>query len=163
MNLFHPIICFSFVVLLTACGGSGGSSSNSLLNVTELVATSPTVNCPNGGVSVKAGVDTNSNGVLDPAEVTSSNVICNGKNGNGVLSGPTNPTSNIGVDGDFYLNTTALVLSGPKANGSWPFTGVSLMGPAGATGATGETGARGATGQPGPEGATGPAGASGPA
>jgi hypothetical protein len=35
------------------------------------------------------------------------------------------------VNGDFYLDTTAWVLYGPKASGGWPGSGTSLVGPAG--------------------------------
>jgi len=35
------------------------------------------------------------------------------------------------VNGDFYLDTTAWVLYGPKASGVWPGPGTSLVGPAG--------------------------------
>jgi hypothetical protein len=103
--------------------------------LTGLIPTSPSASCPNGGINLQAGADSNANGVLDQPEVTSSNVICNGKNGNSVLNGTSGPTNAAGIDGDFYLNTVALVLHGPKVNGTWPITGISLMGPTGATGA----------------------------
>jgi hypothetical protein len=35
------------------------------------------------------------------------------------------------VNGDFYLDTSAWVLYGPKASGAWPGSGTSLVGPAG--------------------------------
>jgi len=35
------------------------------------------------------------------------------------------------MNGDFYINTTAWVLYGPKASGAWPGSGTSLVGPAG--------------------------------
>lgn len=68
-----------------------------------------------------------------------------------VLSGSGAPSSGTGVDGDFYVDTTAHTFYGPKASGTWP-SGVSIVGPTGATGATG------ATGPTGPTGATGAAG-----
>ena len=37
--------------------------------------------CPNGGVALDIGVDTNGNGVLDPDEVTRQEVVCNGRDG----------------------------------------------------------------------------------
>jgi hypothetical protein len=40
------------------------------------------------------------------------------------------------VDGDFYINTATNTLFGPKAGGAWP-SGVSLVGPTGATGPAG--------------------------
>jgi hypothetical protein len=58
----------------------------------------------------------------------------NGSNGNTVLNGAGAPSNSIGADGDFYLNTSNYVLFGPKAAGTWPTTGVSLVGPAGSGG-----------------------------
>ena len=106
-----------------------------------------------------------------------------GTAGKTILSGPVPPAASQGVDGDFYLDTAASVLYGPKGvltAGAWPTPGTSLVGPAGATGATGPqgpigltgatgpqgpiglTGATGATGATGPQGATGLTGATGP-
>jgi hypothetical protein len=87
-----------------------------------------------------------------------------GTNGTAVLNGITNPLSTTGINGDFYINTATYTLFGPKASGAWP-TGVSLVGPTGATGPqgpTGLTGATGATGPQGPIGLTGATGSTGP-
>lgn len=64
-----------------------------------------------------------------------------GANGNTILNGTGAPSDSIGVNGDFYLDTAASVLYGPKASGTW--TGVStlpLVGPKGDTGAAGADG-----------------------
>jgi hypothetical protein len=74
-----------------------------------------------------------------------------------VLAGAGAPSGALGIDGDFYINTTAWLVYGPKA-GTWP-AGVSMVGPAGAAGAAGATGTQGATG---PQGAAGPQGSTGP-
>lgn len=66
-----------------------------------------------------------------------------------MLNGSGAPSSGTGTAGDFYLDTAASRLYGPKVGSSWG-SGVSLIGPQGTTGATGATG---------PQGATGPAGA----
>jgi hypothetical protein len=55
-----------------------------------------------------------------------------GANGSAVLNGITNPTSLIGSNGDFYINTSANTLFGPKSGGLWP-SGVSLVGQRGNT------------------------------
>ena len=55
-----------------------------------------------------------------------------------MLSGTGAPAVSAGHDGDFYLDTTAGVLYGPKASGTWPATGISLTGPQGSPG-TGAT------------------------
>jgi hypothetical protein len=48
--------------------------------------------------------------------------------GNTVLYGTSNPVSTVGVDGNFYINTTTLYWFGPRASGVWP-PGISLIGP----------------------------------
>ena len=62
----------------------------------------------------------------------------------------------VGGDGDFYLDTTATTLYGPKASGAWPTPGTSLIGATGAVGATGPAGPTGNTGATGPAGPAGP-------
>jgi len=42
-----------------------------------------------------------------------------GTNGNTILNGPSNPTGLIGVDGDFYIQTTDGLIYGPKSMGVW--------------------------------------------
>ena len=61
-----------------------------------------------------------------------------GADGATVLGGTGGPASNLGRDGDFYLDTAAGVLYGPKAGGTWPANGISLTGPQGSPG-TGAT------------------------
>ncbi len=65
-----------------------------------------------------------------------------GSDGKTVLNGSGVPGGGTGVDGDFYIDTSANKIHGPKASGSWP-SGVSLVGPTGATGPAGPTGATG--------------------
>ena len=57
-----------------------------------------------------------------------------GTNGRTVLSGVVPPVPALGADGDFYIDTAASLLYGPKAAGAWP-AGVDLHGAAGAAGA----------------------------
>jgi hypothetical protein len=85
-----------------------------------------------------------------------------GANGNSILNGTINPTSAVGVDGDFYVNTTTSAIFGPKVAGNWP-AGISLVGPAGPQGLVGATGAQGPQGLQGPTGAAGATGSQGPA
>jgi hypothetical protein len=76
------------------------------------------------------------------------------------------PVSSQGAEGDFYLDTTANLLYGPKGAvivGVWPTSGTSLVGPTGPTGATGATGAAGLQGPTGSTGNTGATGAAGTA
>ena len=80
-----------------------------------------------------------------------------GANGKTVRSGSGAPAGGLGVDGDFYVNTAANTIYGPKTSGAWG-SPTSLVGP---TGATGPTGSTGATGSQGPIGNTGPQGVKG--
>lgn len=74
-----------------------------------------------------------------------------GADGTAVLSGDHDPTPDDGSEGDFWINTTVLKISGPKYDGLWP-AGVSLIGP------QGPQGEQGAQGIQGPQGSKGEAG-----
>ncbi|MDH4276016.1 MAG: hypothetical protein OEW08_13360, partial [Gammaproteobacteria bacterium] len=90
---FVNLAGLAFLVVVCGCGG-GSSSSESTAQIPTVgknsVATAvrdsaPPSACLNGGISVDAGIDTNANGVLDTAEVTSTQYVCNGVDGvNGV-------------------------------------------------------------------------------
>ena len=79
-------------------------------------------------------------------------------NGTAVLSGSGVPDAALGQNGDFYVNTAATAIYGPKTSSGWG-SATSLIGPAGPQGVAGAAGATGATG---PQGATGATGATGP-
>jgi hypothetical protein len=87
-NILHGIL-FSVALLLSACGGGGGgggTAPNSTATgqssvLTETSSSVPVATCPNGGISVDAGIDSNNNKVLDASEVTSTQYVCNGSNG----------------------------------------------------------------------------------
>lgn len=59
-----------------------------------------------------------------------------GLNGKTILSGIVDPNSEVGADGDFYLNTVTKTFFGPKEEGSWP-SGFSIVGPTGLQGEQG--------------------------
>jgi hypothetical protein len=87
---------------------------------------------------------------------------------NTVLSGKGVPSTAIGIDGDFYIDTKALNMYGPKVKNKWPIP-ISLKGPAGPIGPSGVDGKNGVSGSTsssvgaaGPAGPAGPAGATGP-
>ena len=69
-----------------------------------------------------------------------------GTNENMVWRGSGVPSVGLGANGDFYINTAANTIYGPKTAGVWG-SATSLVGP---TGATGATGAQGNTGPAGP-------------
>lgn len=50
-----------------------------------------------------------------------------GADGKTILYSAGNPTSGLGNNGDFHINTLTYVLRGPKAAGAWPSKGVSLL------------------------------------
>ena len=75
-----------------------------------------------------------------------------GADGKTVLSGSVDPTTE-GVNGDFYINTTAWTIFGPKTAGNWG-TGSSLVGPQGAQGIQGTQGIQGVQGPAGADGKT---------
>ena len=72
-----------------------------------------------------------------------------GVDGRTLLNGTSAPSNGVGADGDFFINTAASIIYGPKTAGVWP-AGVSLIG---ATGAQGPAGVAGADGAPGADGA----------
>ncbi|MFB8182621.1 right-handed parallel beta-helix repeat-containing protein [Streptomyces sp. NPDC055966] len=49
-----------------------------------------------------------------------------GPRGNSVLNGTGAPTSTVGIDGDWYIDTAANKLYGPRAAGVWPSTGLPM-------------------------------------
>jgi hypothetical protein len=62
-----------------------------------------------------------------------------GADGKTVLNGSGAPSSGLGANGDFYIDTTADAIYGPKTAGAWG-SGTSLVGPPGSTGSTGAAG-----------------------
>lgn len=62
-----------------------------------------------------------------------------GVDGKTILSGSGSPDNGIGVNGDYYIDTTSFYIFGPKDNDQWPI-GVSIIGPTGANGADGTNG-----------------------
>jgi len=85
--------------------------------------------CKKGDVGpAGAKGDTGATGAVGPA----------GSDGSVIYSGTTAPTSAIGKEGDFYLNTTSGLLYGPKTAAGWG-SNFSLKGPTGAAGTDGNT------------------------
>ena len=105
---------------------------------------------------------------------------------NTVLNGKGAPSNSLGINGDFYIDTRSLLISGPKASGKWPTarslqgangtngtdgkngndaksvsTASTVAGPVGPQGERGEKGSDGVSGSSGAAGANGVAGAAG--
>lgn len=110
----------------TAPSNSLGQNGDFYLNTATNILFGPKA----GGVWPGTGVS-----VVGPIGLTGPSGTA-GTNGNTIWNGTTAPSSGLGVNGDFYLNTATDVLYGPKAGGTWPGTGTSLIGPAGTNGNT---------------------------
>ena len=85
------VLSISLTLLVSGCGGGGDSTatptSAGLNSVAAAVsASAPVSSCRNGGVQVDTGIDTNGNGVLDVAEITNTQYVCNGDTGSSGLS-----------------------------------------------------------------------------
>ncbi len=174
----------SFLTLiLVAC--SGGAQDTTTLSpppgndvAIGVLNFAPLSNCPNGGVTIESVVDSNQDHVLQTSELTSTQFVCNGLNGNDGTNGLN------GSDG--ISNFKALLLISHELPGINCATGGSVVnvgldlnqdnilgrneitsfnyicnGANGASGASGNTGATGATGLGGPTGANGATGAAG--
>jgi hypothetical protein len=78
----------------------------------------------NDGVGIVSTID-NGDGTFtlvysDESEFTTINLTGTpGLDGKTVLSGTTDPTVGIGVNGDVYINTAAKTIFGPKTSGNW--------------------------------------------
>jgi hypothetical protein len=77
-----------------------------------------------------------------------------GGGGAAVLNGTSAPSGATGADGDFYIDTSAWTIYGPKASGAWG-SATSLIGPAGDDGAAGADGAAILSGSGAPAGGVG--------
>jgi hypothetical protein len=77
-----------------------------------------------------------------------------GTDGQSVLSGAGAPATSLGAAGDFYIDTQAWQIYGPKQPSGWS-SPTSLIGPAGVDGADGLDGLDGADGRDGADGADG--------
>ncbi|WP_197477257.1 hypothetical protein, partial [Alcanivorax sp. HI0044] len=84
---------------LAACGGGGGGSGGSNTGTSqaqpedglypstvERSAFTASEACPDGGITIDQGIDTNTNGVLDPDEIYESQQVCHGASGEDGLS-----------------------------------------------------------------------------
>lgn len=93
-----PALVVALTCLLVACGGGGGDgggpaattppppAGTTAKTMATAVSEATGTNCPYGGAKVTAGVDANTNGVLDPSEVTSVQYVCNGAPGANALT-----------------------------------------------------------------------------
>jgi hypothetical protein len=73
---------------------------------------------------------------------------------NSVRHGETAPAEGLGINGDFYIDTKAFKIYGPKAAGKWD-SGTSMVGPQGEKGSTGTAGKTVLNGSGAPSNGTG--------
>lgn len=78
------------VSLLFACGGDTNATIKAAApsSAVRSVALLSTVECPNGGIQIDTGIDSNLNGVLDFNEVNQTDFACNGLDGAQGSAGP---------------------------------------------------------------------------
>lgn len=81
-SIFDPDACT--LVLGLPEGATGAAGINSLVKITTEVAGA---NCTTGGKKVESGLDSNNNGILDALEVSQTDYVCNGINGNDGTNG----------------------------------------------------------------------------
>jgi len=105
-------LCATAVVVGCSGGGGGGTAATPAdpSIVTNVYNSAPVSVCPNGGIQVDAGIDSNNNGVLDPAEVASTQYVCDGAPG---ATGQTGATGADGTNGSNGLNALVAVTSEP--------------------------------------------------
>ena len=90
------VLSLAAALLLTACGGDGelpastGQDAAAAKAVLVTVQPEPAgIDCAAGGSRIQAGVDTDGDGSLGAAEVTSTQYVCNGSTGASGATGST--------------------------------------------------------------------------
>ena len=104
-------------------GGGGGGETTAMPSVaTKVYSAVSTTICPSGGIQVDAGIDDNGNGILDPAEVDSTQYVCNGLNGTNGTNGSDGLTTRISVTsepaGSYCSGGGLKITAGVDANGN---------------------------------------------
>lgn len=108
MEVFSRIAGIVFFTLaLTGCGG--GSSETPPDDTQDSIASSTMTairdvlqrveDCPNGGVEIDIGIDANGDGVLSSSEISRTETICNGIDGQNGLDGQDGSPGAAGADG----------------------------------------------------------------
>jgi hypothetical protein len=166
-----------FLLVLALIVGGVGAQAAGLLNTssggylicvnskTKVVTHPGTSSCPKGSKKLVLGAQGPAGAIgLTGAAGLSGKDGAAGKDGKTLWNGVKDPESTWGAPGDMFINSVTKTLFGPKnLDGTWP-VGVSMVGPAGATGPQGPAGATGPQGPSGsgPAGPTGPAGVAAP-
>ena len=185
-NIQRATVLF-LVSILTACGGGTLNDLSAQSIKLSIQNEAPLSACVSGGITVNSGVDTNHDLVLQSAEITGMQYICNGTNGIAGLSGFNGlagtsglsalvvvagelPGANCATGGtqvsagfdanqDKTLNASEVTSSNYICNGTNGSNGSS--GNSGVNGAAGLNGTNGTVGNNGAAGAAGNNGAAG--
>ena len=138
----------------TGATGSAGADGKTVLNGSGAPSNSTTGNNGDFYIDTTASAiyGPKTGGVWGSATSLKGTNGTNGTNGKTVLNGSGAPSNSTGSEGDFYIDTTANRIYGPKGATTWPASSTSLVGPTGATGATGATGPAGTDGTNGVSG-----------
>lgn len=75
-----------------------------------------------GATKISLKGATGATGATGPAGANGTN----GTNGTSFLAGAGAPTATVGANGDYYFDTAASMLYGPKAGGAWPASGSAI-------------------------------------
>ncbi len=89
----------SYDICNGADGANGTNGANGFNTLSNVITEDPGPNCPNGGIKIELGLDTNENGSLDNDEVVSENYVCNGANGSNGSDGSNGSNGTDGSDG----------------------------------------------------------------
>ncbi|ENO1786748.1 carboxypeptidase regulatory-like domain-containing protein [Vibrio vulnificus] len=103
---------FLLLIALSGCGGDGGNGggnpppSGNASIVTNQTPIGVGETCPNGGIQVDTGIDTNGNGQLDANEVSDSQSVCHGNDGlNSLVEFKNEPSGENCQNGGFRLES----------------------------------------------------------
>ncbi|MBN2192600.1 MAG: SUMF1/EgtB/PvdO family nonheme iron enzyme [Polyangiaceae bacterium] len=171
----------------SAAGGAGAAGADGLTSLVAVTAVDPGPDCVAGGQRLEAGLDSDRSGTLEANEVTTTRLVCNGRDGAATAQGDPGRDSlivthdelggancesggkriDVGTDADHdallatgEITSTVYVCNG--ADGAPGADGADgAPGADGADGAPGADGADGADGAPGADGADGASGADG--
>jgi hypothetical protein len=105
--------------------GAAGAAGTPGTSVTSTPLSIGNGTCPEGGAEFKVGAST-------PTHACNGEEGSNGADGKTVLSDIGPPSTGTGTSGDFYIDTAANQIYGPKVGVNWG-SGTSLVGPAGPT------------------------------
>lgn len=119
LEIFIP---FALLVALAGCANSDVADDVGLQPLSRLDPEPAGSACPSGGVRVATGLDSNANGALDPDEIKSSQVVCNGANGKDGEGGGDAKGSLVNVDAEAAGTNCpaggARIQTGADANGN---------------------------------------------